>query len=65
MLRKYGNVSSGNDTKHGWANEGGKGMGHLAETANMGSDATALVDRQKKNIALNMVKETTLPMDVG
>ncbi len=38
---------------------------HLAETVNAGPDAMALVDRQIKNIALNVKKETRLPMDVG
>ncbi len=39
--------------------------GHLAETTNEGPDAMALVDRQKKNNALNVEKDTTLPTDVG
>ncbi len=38
--------------------------GHLAETTNAEPDAMAQVDRQKKNIALN-VKKNTLPTDVG
>ncbi len=40
-------------------------MGHLAETTNVEPDATALVDKQRISIVLNVVKETTLPMDVG
>ncbi len=40
-------------------------MGHLAESANTGPDAKALVDRQKKSFALKVVKETTLPTNVG
>ncbi len=39
--------------------------GQLAETANTEPHAKVLVDRQKLNNALNMEKQTTLPMDVG
>ncbi len=40
-------------------------MGKLAETTNMEPGTMALVDRQKISIALNVEKESTLPMDVG
>ncbi len=39
--------------------------GHLAETTNAVTDIMVLVDREKKNIVLNVEKETTLPMYVG
>ncbi len=39
--------------------------GHLAESTNAVPDAMALVDRQKKNIALNVEKETALPTDAA
>ncbi len=38
---------------------------HLGETANAEPEILALVDRQKKNIALNVEDETTLPTVVG
>ncbi len=38
---------------------------HLAETANLPPDAMAQMGKQQKNIALNVEKETTLPIDVG
>ncbi len=37
----------------------------LAETTNVAPDAMAQRGRQNKNTALNVEKETTLPMDVG
>ncbi len=40
-------------------------VGHLAEPTNAGPDAMILVDRQKKSIELNVVKETSLTMHVG
>ncbi len=42
-----------------------KPMGQMAETVNTEPSAMALVDRQMISIALNVKKETTLPMDVG
>ncbi len=39
--------------------------GQLAKNANAVPDATALVDRQKKNIVLHVENETTLSTDVG
>ncbi len=42
-----------------------KTMGQLEETADVAPSIMALVERQKKNTALNVEKETTRPTDVG
>ncbi len=60
------NIPSGNGTKCGREMKKTKTpTGHLAETASVGPDTMALVDRQKISIALSVEKEIRLPTDVG